>query len=105
MTTNEMTPEEALRIMAYIDCIFDGTPESAARVDELIDRLIVAPETFWYRFERDMADRDGVAQRVEELLRSGAACSHTTPEEFGRLTGYLITQRPAETNPSTEAHE
>lgn len=100
-----MKVEEGLRIMTFVEQQFDGSSESAARVAELIDRLLTAPEEFWHRFEGDMAQMDGLAQSIEELLKSGGACARTTPEEFGKLTGYLITQRPAKVNPNEGGHD
>lgn len=89
-----MTTDEAVKLMATIDALYDGTEERMALVKKLHSTLIEAPDTFLETFYEALNGENGNHYRdlAERLLRSGAVTEETT---FGDIDAIMAWDRAA----------
>ncbi|HWZ50200.1 MAG TPA: hypothetical protein VNW54_01930 [Granulicella sp.] len=90
-----MTIDDALKTMARIDDLHDGTEARAELVKVLHERLIADPESFWDEFFSALEVGNPVRTQAERLLRSGAVTPETAIGDLGAILAWDAAAEPS----------
>lgn len=77
-----MTIDEALRAVAVIESLYDGTEASKDKIVRLVNELIERPEMFWQRY---LEIHNPPSQLAIALINSGAVDDQTTFADLKRI--------------------
>jgi hypothetical protein len=81
-----MTIEDALKAMACIEGLYDGTQKGAEMIGRLVVELIERPDTFWEVYFETVSADNPTRKQAETLMRGGKITPATT---FGQALHIL----------------